>query len=310
MTGVQKTMKLIAALVVVQWLALSAMVQAQDAGGAEVADAAIAVDVIVNIDKDTRAITLKNEDGEDLVFTAGPEVRNFDQLKRGDLVVMEYYAGFAIDLEPKGSGLKERASEVDLERAKEGEKPGMSVTASTYLAAEITAVDQEHRTVTLQGEDNTLVLEVADGVDLKQLEVGQEIEALYVESFAVSVEPAPKVSGTVTMKIKAVALGVGVEWGKGTLTMYDGTSHEFKVGGLTVLDAGISGLEATGEVYDLVEAKDIEGAFFAGEAGAALVAGGSEIAMKNTNGVVMKLKTSQKGLRVTLAGEGLKITLD
>lgn len=92
--------------------------------------------------------------------------------------------------------------------------------------------------------------------------------------------------------------------------MYDGTSHEFKVAGLTLLDVGITGIEATGEVYKLVEAKDIEGAFFAGEAGAALGGGGSAIAMKNTNGVVMKLKTAEKGVRLTLAGEGLKITLE
>ena len=301
--------KLLAAMVVLQFLVFSVLAQAEEVGVAEVTDTAVAVDVIVKIDKDSRAITLKNEEGKEWTFTAGSEVRNFDQLKRGDLVIMEYYSGLAIALEPKGSGLEERASELEVERAKAGEKPGMKVTASTYILAEITAVNTKYRVVAIEGPENTLILKVSDEIDLSQIEVGQQIEALYTESYAISVVPAPKVSGTVTMKIKAVAFGIGVEWGEGTLTMYDGTSHEFKIRGLTVVDVGISSIEATGEVYNLVEAKDIEKRFVAGAAGAALVGGGSAVAMKNGKGVVMKLKSAQKGVRLTLAAEGLKVTL-
>lgn len=301
--------RMLATMLVLPFLAFSALAQAEKTGVVGVADAAIAVDVIVNIDKDSRAITLKNEEGGEWVFTAGPEVRNFAQLKRGDLVLMEYYTGLALALEPKGSGLKERISQRRLERAKPGEKPGMKLTDSTYAAAEVTAVDAKQQTVTLQGARGSLVLKVDDDIDLSRVEVGQEVEALYVESYVVSVAPAPKVSGTVKMKTTTLALGVGVQWGEGTLTMYDGTSHAFKVGGLTVVDVGIASAEATGEVYELVEAKDLEGNFVVGEAGAVFIGGGSAMTMKNGNGVVMKLKSSQKGVRLTLAGEGLNIEL-
>lgn len=301
--------KLLAAVIVLQFFVISVGVQAEEEGVAEATDSAVAVDVIVNIDKDSRAITLKNDEGEEWVFMAGPEVRNFDQLKRGDLVITEYYSGLAIALEPKGSGLEERASELEVDRAKAGEKPGMKITASTYIQAEVKAIDTENRIVAIEGPENTLVLKVSDDIDLTQIDVGQEVEVLYTQSYAISVEPAPKVSGTVTMKIKAVALGIGVEWGEGTLTMYDGTSHDLKVRGLTVVDVGVTSIEATGEVYNLVEAKDIEERFVAGAAGAALVGGGSAVAMKNRKGVVMKLKSAQKGIRLTLAAEGLKVAL-
>jgi len=301
--------KLLAAVIVLQFFVISVVVQAEEEGVAEATDSAVAVDVIVNIDKDSRAITLKNDEGEEWVFMAGPEVRNFDQLKRGDLVITEYYSGLAIALEPKGSGLEERASELEVDRAKAGEKPGMKITASTYIQAEVKAIDTENRIVAIEGPENTLVLKVSDDIDLTQIDVGQEVEVLYTQSYAISVEPAPKVSGTVTMKIKAVALGIGVEWGEGTLTMYDGTSHDLKVRGLTVVDVGVTSIEATGEVYNLVEAKDIEERFVAGAAGAALVGGGSAVAMKNRKGVVMKLKSVQKGVRLTLAAEGLKVAL-
>ena len=78
---------------------------------------------------------------------------------------------------------------------------------------------------------------------------------------------------------------------------------------LSVLDLGISKVEATGEVFNLVEAKDLAGTFVAGGAGAALVGGGSVVAMKNRNGVVMQLKSQQKGVRLTLAGGGLNVEL-
>ena len=292
------------------FIALSSAAQAEEVGGAAVAETSVAVSVIVNIDKDSRTITLQDEEsGVEWEFIAGPEVRNFDQLVRGDLVIMEYFAGLAIALEPKGSGLEERVTEVNLERAKEGDKPGMALTESTYVLAKVAAVDPERGTVTLQGPEASLTFKAGEEVDLNKVEVGQEVEVLYVQSYAISVEPAPKLSGTVKMKMTAVAVGIGVEWGSGTLTMYDGTSHEFKINGLTLLDIGASSIEATGEVYHLVQAKDLEGTYISGQAGAAFVAGGSALAVKNGNGVVMKIESAQKGVRLTLAAEGLKITL-
>jgi len=285
------------------------VIYAEEEGERVAAETAVAVDVIVNIDKESRTITLKNEDGFEYEFVAGPEVRNFYQLKRGDLVLTEYYSAFAVALEPKGSGLEERVSSTEVDRAASGAKPGMAITESIYVAATVTDIDLEMGTVTLQGPEASLTVTVDPELDLAAVEVGQEVEVAYIQSLAISVEPAPKVSGTLKMKIKAVALGVGVEWGSGSLDMYDGTTHEFKVSGLTLLDVGISGVEATGDVYHLVEAKDLEGTFFTGEAGAVLVKGASALSMKNRNDVVVKLKSAQKGARLTLAVEGLKIKL-
>jgi len=283
--------------------------QPMEEGEADIEEAAVAVVTIVNVDKASRQLTLKDADGNEWTFTAGPEVRNFDQIVRGDRVIIGYFQGFALGLGPKGSGIKERIDTLKVDRAALGEKPGAQVTKTIEATGEVTAVDKKKRTVTLQGAKKTLVLGVADDVDLAGVEVGQTVEAVYIESYAVSVVPAPKVSGTVHVESTAVALGIGVTWGHGTLTMYDGTTHKFKVEGLSVLDLGISKVEATGEVFNLVEAKDLAGTFVAGAAGAAFVGGGSVVAMKNGNGVVMQLKSHQKGVRLTLAGAGLKVGL-
>ena len=76
-----------------------------------------------------------------------------------------------------------------------------------------------------------------------------------------------------------------------------------------MIDVGVSKIEASGEVFNLVEFVDLNGTFLAGEAGIALGPGRSATAMKNTNGVVIQLKSSQKGAKLTLAPEGLSIKL-
>ena len=46
--------------------------------------------------------------------------------------------------------------------------------------------------------------------------------------------------GTVTFTGGAVAIGVGFQWGSGTLT-YQGRQYSFRLDGLSVVDVGVSG---------------------------------------------------------------------
>lgn len=303
--NIEKVMLLLPLLFIPLFAAYAAEQMKESAVAAE--DAAIAVATVVAVDKQTRKLTLKGPEGDKWTFTAGPEVRNFDQIKRGDRVIAEYFAGLALALGPKGTGVRARVDTLEVERAKRGERPAGKITKTIETVGMVQAVNKKGHTITLKGPERTVVLAASNDLNLSQIKVGQEVEAVYVESYAVSVVPAPKVSGTVKIDSKSVAVGIGVEWGHGTLTMDDGSTHKFKINGLSVLDLGISKVEASGEVFHLVEAKDLAGTFIAGEAGAALVGGGSAIAMKNGNGVVMQLKSSQKGVKLTLAAEGLRV---
>ncbi len=289
-------------------LAVSAAEPAAEPGML-IEDAAVAVATVTAIDQKTREITLKGPEGDKVSFTAGPEVRNFDQIKRGDRVMMSYFEGFAVALGPKGSGATAEIAALEVTRAKKGDKPAMSLTGRTAASGTVKAIDNKNRLVTLQGPERTVVLEVADDVDLSNIKVGDTVEAAYIASYAVQVVPAPKVSGTVKLESTSVALGVGVEWGHGTLTLHDGSTHKIKINGLSVIDLGVSEIKATGEVFNLVELTDLNGTFVAGEAGLAVGLGGSATAMKNGNGVVLQLKASQKGVKLTLAPEGLSIKL-
>lgn len=286
----------------------SALAEEDQVRAAAVADADVAIATVAAIDQQTRQVTLRDASGNEWTFTAGPEVRNLAQVQRGDQVLVRYYEGFAVALGPKGSGVEARADEVEMSRAAPGEKPAGEITTSVDAVGTVKAVDRKNRKVTLEGAEATVELKVAEDVDLSQVKVGDEVEVSYVESLAVVVIPAPKVSGTVEIESQSVALGIGVEWGHGTLTMYDGTTHPFKIDGLSVVDLGISKVNARGEVYHLVVPEDLEGSYVAGEAGIALGSGGSDVVMKNDKGVVLRLTSKEDGVRLTLAPKGMQIS--
>ncbi len=66
--------------------------------------AAATMATVQSIDQTTREVTLRYPDGSVSTFVAGDEVRNLAQVKNGDVVLMEYFAGLAVALAPKGSG--------------------------------------------------------------------------------------------------------------------------------------------------------------------------------------------------------------
>ena len=65
--------------------------------------AAATISTVQAIDQETRKVTLRDPEGNLTTFTAGPEVRNLAQVKQGDIVLMEFYQGFAYVVEPATS---------------------------------------------------------------------------------------------------------------------------------------------------------------------------------------------------------------
>lgn len=114
--------------------------------------------------------------------------------------------------------------------------------------------------------------------------------------------------GKVSIDYKAVAAGVGFSWGNGKL-MIDGKTHTFSVDGLKLGDIAIAGVSAVGEVYNLNRVSDFSGTYTEGEIGFALAGGYGALTLKNQNGVVMSLRSTQRGARLTLGVGGLKVKL-
>ena len=115
-------------------------------------------------------------------------------------------------------------------------------------------------------------------------------------------------TGKVTLASKSVAVGVGVSWGDGVLE-YRGKKYPFTVEGLSVVDLGVSKINARGNVKNLKKLDDFAGNYTAAAAGGTLGGGAGVAALKNQNGVEMDLTATTKGVKFALAGAGVTITL-
>ncbi len=128
--------------------------------------------------------------------------------------------------------------------------------------------------------------------------------AFPIAAFAQSGQPM----GQVSFQGGSVAAGIGFSWGEGTL-VYRGHTYTFKIDGFNVGDVGAARIEATGDVYNLLDLADFNGPYAAAGVGATLAGGGSLITMQNAKGVVMQIRSATAGLRLHLGPSGIHVQL-
>jgi len=129
-----------------------------------------------------------------------------------------------------------------------------------------------------------------------------------VLSLGLSVAQAQTPDATIRLSAGSVAAGIGVSWGSGTLT-YQGKTYPIDVKGLSVGDAGISKIEATGKVYNLKKLDDFNGNFTTAEVGVTAAGGGAVSAMKNQNGVKVELVSATQGVKLTFGSSGVAMKI-
>jgi len=135
---------------------------------------------------------------------------------------------------------------------------------------------------------------------------GLGLASLVGGTAAISAQEAT--TGKVMIESKSVAVGVGVSWGDGTLE-FRGKKHPFTVQGLSVVDLGVSRVSAQGDVTNLKKVEDFAGTYTAAGAGGAVGGGMAVAALKNQNGVEMKLTATSQGVKLTLAAAGVTVKL-
>ncbi|MHC1788893.1 hypothetical protein [Solidesulfovibrio sp.] len=117
-----------------------------------------------------------------------------------------------------------------------------------------------------------------------------------------------KPAGSVTMEFGQGGFILSASGGKGTLN-FKGRKYPFKVGGMGVGALGVSKITAVGEVYGLKRVEDFPGGYLQTRTGYAAVEGQGVQWLENSNGVVMKLRSTSKGLSLDLGADGLKIEM-
>lgn len=135
------------------------------------------------------------------------------------------------------------------------------------------------------------------------------LSGLLLAGAAAAEDPLGPPSGKLRIESTSVAAGIGVSWGRGVLTV-DGRDHSFSVSGLSVADVGVSTVTATGEVWGLDDLSKFDGTYYGVDVGVAVGGGGAGLAMRNENGVYIKLRAAQQGVKLSLASKGTKLELE
>jgi hypothetical protein len=79
--------------------------------------------VVEAVDKATRQVTLKGAEGNKVTVTAGPEVKNFDQIKAGDNVQLRYVEALTLELKPGGKAPVAKTEQAVAAKAQPGKTP-------------------------------------------------------------------------------------------------------------------------------------------------------------------------------------------
>ena len=148
---------------------------------------------VVAVDKSTRTVTLKGPQGNVVEIVAGDEVKNFDQIKVGDMLVVAYVQSLSLELQKAKTGASGITTQSAAVTAKPGERPAAAAGHEVTAIAKVTAVNKKAKTISLKGpRGNTVTLDVHNPDQFKVVKVGDEVLVTYTEAIAISVEAAPK----------------------------------------------------------------------------------------------------------------------
>lgn len=151
--------------------------------------------IVESVDPATRAVRLIGPDMQRFTITAGPEVRNFDQIKPRDRLTVEYIEQLRIEVQPAGADPAQGAA-AEVSRAAAGDKPGIAGTETVRQVFTVKAIDREQNRVTLEnsaGASHAIAVQNPDALAL--VDVGDHVTTQLTRAMSISIEPPPEATG-------------------------------------------------------------------------------------------------------------------
>jgi hypothetical protein len=147
---------------------------------------------VISVNSKSRTITFKNKDGVSK-FVAGPDIKNFDQIKKGDHLSMTYELGVAIDLiKTKSDGVRSKVKTTTMSQTS-GDKPSERLTNKTTIIADIVAVDREKKLVSVKGPSGKVTtVSVTNPALLNDVNVGEQVKVVYTDAMVASITQSKK----------------------------------------------------------------------------------------------------------------------
>jgi Cu/Ag efflux protein CusF len=158
-------------------------------GKATAARTRTVVATVTEVDAAKGHVTLKGPKGREIPLQVGPEVRNLAQVKVGDKVTVKYLEALSLTLMKDGKAVVAANATDATARAPAGGLPGGAVAQQVEVTADVIGVDTKSQIVTLKGPKETVEMRVQDPKQLKLIKVGDQIQAVYTQALALSVQP-------------------------------------------------------------------------------------------------------------------------
>jgi len=141
------------------------------------------------VDYANRSIALQGPSGVTQIFTVSPAVRNFSQIKKGDVVRIEYASRLAANVH-KTNEPPETTTVDAVELAELGKKPGIVCTRTAQIEATVQAIDYQTRVVKLKTTTGSEITLTADKKlkNLESVKTGDQVVFDYAEALSIKVD--------------------------------------------------------------------------------------------------------------------------
>ncbi len=148
---------------------------------------------VVEVDQESRVVTLEGENGTLVTFVASDEVRNLAQVAAGDMLSVDAVENVNIQV-VDGEGMEAGAAEVVAgARAEEGEKPGAAMMSKTVEVFMVEEINMENNTYKLKDLNGIVKEFVAiNPENLKLAKVGDSVVVTVTEALAIAVTELPQ----------------------------------------------------------------------------------------------------------------------
>lgn len=141
------------------------------------------------VDYDNRSIALAGADGKTEIFTVSPMVRNFPQLKKGDIVKVEYHTTMVATVHKVSEAPRTELATLVMP-AELGQKPGVLCMREARIEANVEAINYETRAVRLKTASGSIIKLTADKklMDFDKVHVGDQVIFNYTETLVIDVK--------------------------------------------------------------------------------------------------------------------------
>jgi hypothetical protein len=138
------------------------------------------------IERSTRVVTVKKEDGTHDVLYMPAAIKRFDTLKIGDKITAKYYETVVLQLKAPGSPDTDKSSGGAVRT--EG-RPSGTASHQQTITATITAIDQAVPSITFTGPRGwTYSSRVEDKAALAKVKVGDKVDITWTEALVLSID--------------------------------------------------------------------------------------------------------------------------